>query len=122
MTEEIKKKRGAPRGNQNARKHGFYSPLLDDEEQRDFFQATMVEGIDEEIALLRVKLKSVVRHDPDNIKLIMQASESLARLLLAKYNLGKSDKKSLKNAIGNVLREIALPLGISADIGKLIAK
>ena len=122
MAKEIKGKRGAPQGNQNARKHGFYSPLLDEEERRDFFQATMVEGIDEEIALLRVKLKSVVRHDPDNIKLIMQASESLAKLLLAKHKIGKSDKKSLKNAIGNVLREIALPLGISADIGKLINK
>jgi hypothetical protein len=122
MEKEIKRKRGAPQGNQNARKHGFYSPLLDAEEQRDFSQAIMVEDIDEEIALLRVKLKSVVRHDPDNIKLIMQASESLARLLLAKYNLSKSDKKSLKTAIGNVLREIALPLGIGADIGKLIAK
>ena len=122
MAKETKKKRGAPQGNQNARKHGYYSPLLDDEEQRDFFQATMVEGIDEEIALLRVKLKSVIRHDPDNINLIMEASESLARLLLAKHKIGKSDKKSLKNAIGNVLREIALPLGISADIGKLITK
>ena len=47
MAKETKKKRGAPQGNQNARKNGYYSPLLDDEEQRDFFQATMVEGIDE---------------------------------------------------------------------------
>jgi uncharacterized protein YjcR len=47
MPKEIKRKRGAPQGNQNARKHGYYSPLLDEEEQKDFFQATMVEGIDE---------------------------------------------------------------------------
>jgi hypothetical protein len=121
MEKEIKK-RGAPQGNQNARKHGFYSPVLDEDEKRDLIQATLVEGLDEEIALLRVKLKSVVRHDPDNIKLIMQASESLAKLLLAKYNLSKSDKKSLKEGITTVLREIALPLGISTDISRLINK
>lgn len=33
-------KRGAPTGNQNARKHGFYSRVLDEEEQLDFEQAT----------------------------------------------------------------------------------
>jgi hypothetical protein len=67
-------KRGAPPGNQNARKHGFYSRVLDDEERQDFEQATCVEGLDDEIALLRVKLKSVLRHDPENMKLIMQAT------------------------------------------------
>ena len=43
-------KRGAPAGNQNARKHGFYSRVLDEEEQLDFEQATSVEGLDDEIA------------------------------------------------------------------------
>jgi len=27
-------KRGAPKGNQNARKHGFYSPVLTEEEKK----------------------------------------------------------------------------------------
>jgi uncharacterized protein YjcR len=56
MPAEAEKKRGAPRGNQNARKHGFYSRVLDDAEELDFEQATEVEGLDEEIALLRVKI------------------------------------------------------------------
>ncbi|MCK5577026.1 MAG: hypothetical protein KAI14_01805 [Dehalococcoidales bacterium] len=119
MTEE-KKKRGAPQGNQNARKHGFYSNVLDENEQEDFQQATCVEGIDEEIALLRTKLKSVVAHDPENMKLIMQASNTLVRLIQARYNIGKEDKKGLKEAISNVLKDIALPLGLS--IGGVIDK
>ena len=60
MAEEIKKKGGAPEGNQYARKHGFYSHIMSEEEQMDFDLATQVEGIDEEIALLRVKIKSLV--------------------------------------------------------------
>ncbi len=112
MSAEAKRKRGAPKGNQNARKHGFYSRVLDEAEQLDFELATGVEGIDDEIALLRVKIKSILTRDPENIKLIMQATNTLARLVRTNYNISKEDKKGLKEAIGNVLRDVALPLGI----------
>ncbi len=112
MKDKVIKRRGAPKGNQNARKHGFYSKVLDEAERLDLELATGVEGIDDEIALLRVKIKSILAHDPDNIKLIMQATNILARLVRVKYNISKEDKKGLKEAIGNVLRDIALPLGI----------
>ena len=116
----MKGKRGAPHGNQNARKHGFYSKVLDEAGQLDFELATGVEGIDEEIALLRVKIKSILEHDPENIKLIMQATNTLARLVRTRYNLSKEDRKGLKEAIANVLRDVALPLGIG--IGTTINK
>jgi len=74
--------------------------------------ATGVEGIDDEIALLRVKIKSLLKNDPENIKLVMQATNTLARLVRTRYNIGKNDKKGLKEAIANVLRDVALPLGI----------
>ena len=116
----MKGKRGAPKGNQNAKKHGFYSKVLDEVEQLNFEVATGVEGIDDEIALLRVKIKSLLERDPENFKLIMQATNTLARLVKTKYNISKEDKKGLKEAIGNVLRDVALPLGIGigANIGK----
>ena len=116
----MKGKRGAPNGNQNARKHGFYSKVLDEAERLNFELATDVEGIDDEIALLRVKIKSLLERDPENIKLIMQATNTLARLVRTRYNISKEDKKGLKEAIGNVLRDVALPLGIGigANIGK----
>jgi uncharacterized protein YjcR len=49
-------KRGAPRGNQNACKHGFYSQVLNEAEQLELERAKGIEGIAEEIALLRVKI------------------------------------------------------------------
>jgi len=108
----MKGKRGAPKGNQNARKHGFYSKVFDEAERLDFEMATGVDGIDDEIALLRVKIKSLLERDPENIKLIMQATNTLARLVRTRYNISREDKKGLKEAIGNVLRDVALPLGI----------
>ena len=113
MPAKAKRKRGAPKGNQNARKHGFYSKVLNEAEQLDFELAIGVEGIDDEIALLRVKIKSIIANDPENIKLIMQVTDTLARLVRTRYNISKEDKKGLKEAIGNVLRDVALPLGIN---------
>jgi len=115
-----RKKRGAPKGNQNARKHGFYSKVLDEAERLDLELVCGVEGIDDEIALLRVKIKSILEKDPENIRLLMEATNILARLVKTRYNISKEQKKGLKEAIGNVLKDIALPLGIG--IGANIAK
>jgi hypothetical protein len=120
MSTRVDRKRGGQPDNQNARKHGFYSRVLDEAEQLDFELATGVEGLDDEIALLRTKIKSVLRHSPERIDLIMQATNTLARLVRTKYNISKGDKRSLKEAIANVLRDVALPLGIG--IGSAIDK
>ena len=105
-------KKGAPIGNQNARKHGFYSKVLDETEQAKFELATKVEGIDNEIALLRVKIMSLLERDPENIKLIIKATNTLEKLVRTRYNISKEDSKGLKEAISNVLKDVALPLGI----------
>ncbi len=120
MPTTAKRKRGAPKGNQNARKHGFYSKVLDEAGQLDFELASSVEGIDDEITLLRVKIKSILEKDPENITLIMLATNTLAGLVKTSYKMTKEQKKGLKEAIGNVLREVALPLGIG--IGSTIGK
>jgi hypothetical protein len=112
MPVRVKRKRGAPKGNQNARKHGFYSKVLDEAEQLDFELAAGVDGIDGEIALLRVKIKSLMESDPENIRLLMEATNTLARLVKTKYNISKEQRQGLKEAIGNVLKDIAIPLGI----------
>ena len=120
MPTKAERRRGAPKGNRNARKRGFYIIVLDETEQLDFDLASGVEGIDDEIALLRVKIKSILSHDPDNIKLIMEVTNTLSRLIRTRYNTTREQNKGLKEAIGNVLRDIALPLGIG--IGTTIPK
>lgn len=118
--EEEAKHAGARPGNQNARKHGYYSQELDETQQRDFARATEVDGLDEEIALLRVKIKAIVQRDPENLKLIVRAVDSMARLIRIKYNIGKNDKIGLKDAISSILKDIALPVGVG--IANIIKK
>ncbi len=117
MPAKAERKRGAPKGNQNARKHDFYVKVLDEAEQLDFELASGVEGIDDEIALLRVKIKSILEDEPENIRLIIHMTNALERLVKTRYNITREQKKGLKEAIGNVLRDVALPLGISVIKG-----
>jgi hypothetical protein len=110
------KKRGAPKGNQNARKHGFYSQVLDESEKLQLEQALGIEGIDEEIAILRVKLRTLIDKQPDRFDLHLEAANTIARLVRTRYSITREQKKSLKEAIAKVLTEIAVPLGIKALI------
>ena len=99
-------------GSQTASNPGFYARVLDEAEKLDFELASDVNGIDDEIALLRVKIKSILEHDPENVTLIMHATNALERLIMTRYRITKEQRKGLKEAIGNVLKDIALPLGI----------
>ncbi len=113
MTEVLKLKKGGQPGNQNARKHGFYSTVLDSAQKRRLKEASLVKGLDEEISLLRVKLQSVVENDPDNVRLILQGVVTLCRLLRTRNNLGLGKEESLGEAIKNIIKDIGIPLGVS---------
>jgi len=105
-------KRGAPKGNQNARKHGFYSKVLSDAESQNLQEAARIEGLDDEIALLRLKLRQLIAQHPENIQIQLKAANTLARLIRTRYDMTKEQKKSLKEAIARTLVEVAIPLGI----------
>jgi len=110
-------KRGAPKGNQNARKHGFYSRALTEAEKVDFEEASLIEGIDQEIAFLRLKLMELAEREPDRVDLHLEAANTIARLVRTRYQISKEQKKSLKEAVHKVLTDIAVPLGIGIGIG-----
>ncbi|MCX7912109.1 MAG: hypothetical protein N2506_04010 [Dehalococcoidales bacterium] len=91
----------------------FYARVLDEAEKLDLAAAEGVNGIDEEIALLRVKIKSILEKDPENVKLIIQLANTIAGLVRTKYSMTKDQRRGLKEAIGNVIRDIAIPLGVN---------
>ncbi|MFC2066884.1 hypothetical protein ACFLUO_07570 [Chloroflexota bacterium] len=108
------------KGNQSAKKQNFYSQVLDEADKLDFELASGVNGIDDEIALLRVKIKSILEDEPKNIKQLVEITNALERLIRTRYRITKEQRKGLKEAIGIVLRDIALPLGIG--VGTIIDK
>jgi hypothetical protein len=106
----------ATKGSGKRKPQGFYRRALDEAERVELEEASQVEGIDEEIALLRVKLKELVENQPDRIDLHFEAANTIARLVRTRYQISKEQKKSLKEAIAKVLTEVALPLGIGVGI------
>jgi len=95
---------------------GFYSRALDEAEKLELEEASHVEGIDEEIALLRVKLRELLEEQPERIDLHFEAANIIARLVRTRYQITKEQKKSLREAIQKVLTEVAVPLGVGIGI------
>jgi len=92
---------------------GFYSRVLEEAEKLELDEAHRSEGVDDEIALLRLELKKSLHDHPEEIDLHLRAANTIARLVKIKYQISKEQKNSLKDAIARVLTEVALPLGIN---------
>ena len=103
---QIKRKRGGQKGNRNARKHGFYSGTLSPAETSQLWNITNLEGVDPEIAFVRVKLQSSLQYDPGNRRVIREASRLLVKWYSANYRLDPTDRSYLKTVVENLL-EIA---------------
>ena len=105
-TTETVRRRGGQKGNRNARKHGFYSGSLSPAETRQVWNIANLEGVDPEVAFIRVKLQSSLQHDPGNSRIIREASRFLVKWYSANYELDPTDRSYLKTVVESVL-EIA---------------
>jgi hypothetical protein len=97
-------------------RRGFYLPALDDVSELKLEEARGVEGLDEEIAMLRLKLRDLLQEQPGEVDLHLRAATVLANLVRVRYAVSKEEKKGLKEAITRVLTELAVPLGVKAFI------
>jgi len=115
-TQVRRKRGGGQKGNRNARKHGFYSATLSPAETSQLWNITNLEGVDPEIALIRVKLQSSLQHDPANRRVIREASRLLVKWYSANYRLDPTDRNYLKTVVESLLeiasmRQFASPHG-----------
>lgn len=108
--------KGSQPGSKNAVRPGFYSKALHEAERISLQEAGQVEGVDQEIALLRCRLAELVQNSPDRIDLQVQTASAIARLVKTRYQISKEQRNSLKEAIAKVLTEVAVPLGIGIGI------
>jgi len=125
MLNPLPRSRGGQPGNQNARKHGFYARKLTGVEKYALRHASEIEGIDQEIALMRVKIQSSISNSSDNLKTITMATETLGRLLRTKLRLSPKEdqKKAMEQVVRNAMTSIAGPMGLlEADVKDYIRK
>jgi hypothetical protein len=106
MGDKMKRKRGGQPGNQNARKHGFYSANLTPEEICELLNITNLKGTDREMAVLRIKLKSVLATNPGNRRVLMEAAKLVVKEAGAKYHLDREDRNRLKKVVRSLWNNI----------------
>jgi hypothetical protein len=117
---QSKHKRGAPLGNTNALKHGFYSRRFHEIEALEL--KDLKSGLVDEIALLRVLIRRVferVDEIDDNLEnwarmlnTLSMASTRLATLLKTQQKLDDGSGDDLSNALIQALKEVKDELGI----------
>ena len=95
------------RGGSDARKaRDFYTRALGEAEKNLLPQARELEGLDEEIALLRVKLIQALREKPQDLELLLKGVGMLVRAVSTRYRLSKNAEEDLYQSVLGVLRGI----------------
>ena len=98
--------RKIPYSFQHRRTTGFYEDKLSLDEQTARCHARDIEGIEEEIALLRVRVRSLAE-DPRKTPYFLKSMDILVRALDATRRLNKqSSKNDLMEAVSAVLENV----------------
>ena len=84
----------------------FYSKALSEAERVDLANALKVEGLDEEIAVLRLRLLQAIEERGEDIELMFKGANLLARLVATKYGLSKGDSGELAAAIDRAVASL----------------
>ena len=111
-----KRKRGAQKGNQNAHKHGFYSPTLSPQEVSAIWNEVNLKGISLFTSVVRVKLAVALESDPDNHRLLEDAAKMLTKKCRSETRLNAFDARQLRAALLGTL-EAFHPVSPDSETG-----
>jgi hypothetical protein len=90
----------------------FYGRASPDAERGEMAQAMKVKGVDEEIALLRVRLLRHAAQRPDELDVLCRGINTLLRAIALRHKLSPDSDEELAGSIGNALRAIGRALGL----------
>ncbi len=90
-------------GSKGARREMFYRDALSEGEQVDLEKAAEVENLDEEIAVLRVRLKTALRERPKDYALLVRGIGMLTRAVATQYRLTPRASQVLADSLGDLL-------------------
>ncbi len=69
-------------------------------------QARRMEGLDKEVALLRVKLRDALSQRPEDYSLLLKLSAMLVRAVSTRYRLSRKAEEDLYQSVLGVLRGV----------------
>ncbi len=89
-----------------ARTRNFYRQVLDKAERTDLRRAEKIEGLDDEIAVMRVRLKRAVEEHPEDLPLLVKELDMLARAVGTRYRLSPKSRRDLADNLVAVLNSV----------------
>ena len=93
----------------------FYGSALDKAGDEALAVARQIEGLDDEVALLRLQLRQALEGTDLDPKLLQGGVRLLVQALLAQHRLSPQQAEHLGEAVANVLEEFGEVLGTIDD-------
>jgi hypothetical protein len=90
----------------------FYGPAVGTAKQELLTTARTIEGLEEEIALLRVRLFEAVQKKPADLQLLLRGVNALTRAVAAQYRLSPKARRDLADHLANVLNALGDQFGL----------
>ena len=84
----------------------FYGSALDEAERIALQHAENIEGIDSEIAVLRVKLRTALDKNEENLPLMLRGIDLLVKAVSTRYRLSKKAEADLSDSLAGVVRGV----------------
>jgi hypothetical protein len=85
---------------------GFYEDALGEAEAQNFPRARDVDGFEEEIAVLRLRLRTTLEKRPEDLQLMLRGMEVLRKLVISRYGLKPDDQEGLPPFAQETLRRL----------------
>jgi hypothetical protein len=79
---------------------------MSEAEQLLLEQARNMEGLDEEIAMLRVHLRKALEASPDDLRLLTLGVNMLVKAVAAQYRLSPKSRRDLSDHLSNLLNSL----------------
>jgi hypothetical protein len=97
----------------------FYEQALDEAERTELAKAGEVEGVDGEMALLRLLLRTALAERPADFALMFRGIDLITKVAAARYRISKDDERDLLASYAEVVRSFGD--AVDADLLRRLA-
>ena len=99
------------------RAEDFYEAALTEAERLRLPEAREVEGLNEEMALLRTRLFRAAQQRPDRLDVLAHGVATLTRVVAVRYRMSAQSQEDLAESLAGVINSIGAAVGLG-DFGE----
>ena len=96
----------------------YYGSTMPREQRKVLKEANMVKDLEQEIELLRFRLRGLLVNKPEKDYLVFKAIELIIRAYAAKNRVSKDSPEDAAEGVATLFKDVALELGMDVIPGK----